>query len=364
MAELQVLNGPLQWKTCKLSGPRFLIGRSDTCHLLLTDGWVSREHAVIIESGPGEFMVQDLDSENGIYVNGERVKDSKLKHSDVLRIGRTEMRLFHPAEDESGLDLAALGRRSTIHAPSVPSSGDAGDLDMTIHDPGRGGGSQVDQRNRLRRLERLLNEKEEDNSRLATENAVLKRALAREGLIDPQTGHVDLGRLAAAAPQEALPEHALSIVKNPEDRIAWPQADGAVLPARSGSERAFGAYRLGIVGLGRAGVRLAGAFHRLGWSRVVAMSGDEDVLNEAGAESTLLLPSGLDDVRAARGAADALRGELRDQLSATIGEGSTFRLLTAGLGGSTGVGFVPVVTEVLRELDPERPCGLLLSTPS
>ena len=205
MAELQVLNGPLQWKTCKLSGPRFLVGRSDTCHLLLTDGWVSREHAVIIECAPGEFMVQDLDSENGIYVNGERVRDSKLTHSDVLRIGRTEMRLFNPAEDESGLDLGDLGRRSTVQAPSASVQGDSSDLDMTIHESGRVGGSQVDQRNRLRRLERLLNEKEEDNSRLAAENAVLKRALASEGLIDPQTGHVDLRRLTTASPREPLP---------------------------------------------------------------------------------------------------------------------------------------------------------------
>ena len=65
MAELRVLNGPNQWKTYKVTGPRFLMGRRDTCHLIIKDGWVSREHTVIIESSSGEFIVQDLQSENG-----------------------------------------------------------------------------------------------------------------------------------------------------------------------------------------------------------------------------------------------------------------------------------------------------------
>ena len=97
MPELQVLSGSLQWKTIPIAGARFLIGRKDSCHLILKDGWVSREHTLIMEPKPGEFRVQDLDSENGTFLNGERIRDTAMRHGDVLRVGRTEMRFIQHA---------------------------------------------------------------------------------------------------------------------------------------------------------------------------------------------------------------------------------------------------------------------------
>lgn len=361
MAELQVLNGPLQWKTYKLSGPRFLLGRKETCHLVLKDGWVSREHAVLVEGGPGEFLVQDLGSENGISVNGKNVRDAKLKHGDILRVGRTEMRLFHPTGDESGTGLDDLARRST--QAGLPEPLDVDMLDMTIHEPGGAKKPKPDLRERVRRLEKLFHQKEEDNSRLAAENAVLKRALAKGGLIDPSTGTVDLQRLTTPGPREAMPREILPLIGNAASRITWPLVGGGSLTPTTGRDRTVGAHRLGIVGLGRAGVRIAHQFAALGWNSVAALAHDTAVLDEFEGAS-FPLPSGLDDVRLVGSALEDHQPELAGFLSDTLGTDRTLRLLIAGLGGVTGVGSIPVVLEQLALLDPDAGCGVVLSTPA
>lgn len=363
MAELQVLNGPLQWKTYTVTGPRFLLGRKETCHLVLKDGWVSREHAVLIETAPGEFLVQDLGSENGISVNGEAVRDSKLKHGDILRVGRTEMRLFHPSGDESGIDLGAdsdIARRST--QAGLPEPLDANMLDMTIHEPGGAQKPQADLRERIRRLEKLFHQKEEDNSRLAAENAVLKRALAKGGLIDPSTGAVNMERLTTPAPREALPRDVLPLISNAAARVSWPLAAGGRLAPSADADLAVGAHRLGIVGLGRAGVRIAEVFADLGWKHVAGLAADQDVLDGASAE-TLTLPGGLDDVRAVGTALEDRQSEIAGLLKSALGTDRTLRLLAAGLGGVTGIGSIPAVVDQLNALD-EAGCGVVLSTPA
>ncbi|MAB88135.1 MAG: hypothetical protein CMJ90_01585 [Planctomycetes bacterium] len=361
MAELQVLNGPLQWKTFKISGPRFLMGRQDTCHLVLNDGWVSREHAVVIEASAGEYTVQDLGSENGIFVNGARVQDSKLKHADILRVGRTEMRLFNPTGEESGVDLGAFTRPS---GAGLPEPSEAANLDMTIHEPGALKVERPDLRDRVRRLEKLLNVKEEDNSRLAAENAVLKRTLAQGGLIDPATGHVDLRRLTTSAPREALSRDLLPLIGNPAFSVTWPLCDGGSIGQLAAGDIALGAHRLGIVGLGRGGVRIADAMHALGWRHVAAVAADAEVMATVPWETTLELPAGLEDVGAVGALVEERRPEIRTLLSAALGVDRTLHLITVGLGGATGIGSIPVVLGALQALDPDTPCGVILSVPS
>jgi cell division GTPase FtsZ len=362
MAELQVLNGPLQWKTFKIAGPRFLMGRKDTCHLVLNDGWVSREHAVVIETSAGEYAVQDLGSENGIFVNGERVTDSKLKHADILRVGRTEMRLFNPTGEESGVGLGDFPRRST--APDLPEPAAAAHFDMTIQELGGIAKPQPDLRDRGRRLENLLNEKEEDNSRLAAENAILKRALAQGGLIDPATGHVDLQRLSVPVPREGLPRDLVPLIANPASSVTWPLCDGGTFGQPFARDVAVGSHRLGVVGLGRGGVRIADALHALGWRHVAAVAADAEVLATVPWETTLELPAGLDDVRRVGMAVEERRSEIDTLLSAALGVDRTLRLITVGLGGATGIGSIPVVADALHALDADAACGVIVSVPS
>lgn len=78
----------------------FTIGRNHGNSLQLDDGVVSGEHAVLkLKSNQYlpdtlDVTIRDLDSTNSTYVNGASVKEQKLKHSDLIRIGTYEYRVF------------------------------------------------------------------------------------------------------------------------------------------------------------------------------------------------------------------------------------------------------------------------------
>ncbi len=60
-------------RAIEVVGERFLIGRGDTCDLVLQDGRVSREHAAIVPGLPGRRLLYDLESANGTLVNGRPI---------------------------------------------------------------------------------------------------------------------------------------------------------------------------------------------------------------------------------------------------------------------------------------------------
>lgn len=63
------------------------IGRDprDTIHI--AHGEVSRKHAVIRLDEQGRFIIEDLDSRNGTYLNGKRIKQAVLQNHDRITIG-------------------------------------------------------------------------------------------------------------------------------------------------------------------------------------------------------------------------------------------------------------------------------------
>jgi sigma-B regulation protein RsbU (phosphoserine phosphatase) len=63
-----------------------VLGRQPGCDIVLDAGAVSRQHARIVRSGD-DYFVEDLNSRNGTFVNGERVDGlRKLSENDELRI--------------------------------------------------------------------------------------------------------------------------------------------------------------------------------------------------------------------------------------------------------------------------------------
>lgn len=70
-------------------GDQLKIGRSADCQLILDDDYVSTRHARIYRSGDG-YLVEDLGSTNGTYLNNERLSSPlRFTPADTLRIGRT-----------------------------------------------------------------------------------------------------------------------------------------------------------------------------------------------------------------------------------------------------------------------------------
>ena len=63
-----------------------MIGRDPTSGLELADDSVSRNHAML-ECVDGEFVLSDLGSTNGTYVNDQRIDSRRLNPGDRLRFG-------------------------------------------------------------------------------------------------------------------------------------------------------------------------------------------------------------------------------------------------------------------------------------
>ncbi|MFZ5632918.1 MAG: FhaA domain-containing protein [Bacillota bacterium] len=94
---LEAKEGPQAGKIIRLEGYPVVLGRRESCDIVLPDGSVSRRHARL-EPLKGSWVVTDLNSTNGTYVNGERIKTKTLSPGDSLKLGST---LFAFKVDES-----------------------------------------------------------------------------------------------------------------------------------------------------------------------------------------------------------------------------------------------------------------------
>jgi pSer/pThr/pTyr-binding forkhead associated (FHA) protein len=77
------------------AGPRTLIGRSPECDVFLDDVTVSRRHAEIVQEG-GSYVIRDLGSLNGTFVNRHRIESSTLADDDEVQIGKYRMTFLLP----------------------------------------------------------------------------------------------------------------------------------------------------------------------------------------------------------------------------------------------------------------------------
>jgi FHA domain/zinc-ribbon domain len=68
-------------------GGRTTIGRSPECGIFLDDVTVSRKHAVL-EQRDDRWLIEDLGSLNGTFVNRERVESAELGDGDEIQIGK------------------------------------------------------------------------------------------------------------------------------------------------------------------------------------------------------------------------------------------------------------------------------------
>ncbi len=80
----------------ELAGPEVVIGRDPSCDLVLSDERCSRRHAVLDE-GPEGLTIRDAGSSNGIRVNGRRLRRSRLKPGDTIRMGDTTIEVLSEA---------------------------------------------------------------------------------------------------------------------------------------------------------------------------------------------------------------------------------------------------------------------------
>ena len=86
----------------QLQGPTVTIGRASDCSIPIKDRYLSRRHAEIV-AGDGHWVLKDLGSANGTYLNGSRVeRELRLHAGDRIRL---DLRPGHRAVGRGGVDV-------------------------------------------------------------------------------------------------------------------------------------------------------------------------------------------------------------------------------------------------------------------
>ncbi len=140
LATLHVLQGPDKGRTYQTPDEPAIIGRlSDQIHL--TDNSASRRHAEIRPAN-GAWILIDLNSSNGTYLNGQRiVTPSQLKHGDQIKVGSTLLVFSGQDHVESFTgaqmirDLVDLDLTNTPGSSSILSAVDASEDSVILQPP-------------------------------------------------------------------------------------------------------------------------------------------------------------------------------------------------------------------------------------
>lgn len=96
-AHLVVISSNFAGREYALTGTEMIIGRTEG-HIRLDHRSISRNHAKIVREG-SEYKVLDLNSSNGVKVNGDEYRSVQLKRGDVIELGHVRFRFVEPGEN-------------------------------------------------------------------------------------------------------------------------------------------------------------------------------------------------------------------------------------------------------------------------
>ena len=119
---LVVRTGPGAGRRLAIPAEGLVLGRDvEGAGRLEDDATVSARHARLRRTRQGSVVVEDLDSSNGTYVNGELVDGVWLvEPGDAIVVGRTELSVEQPADADPGIRAAAasggVGISGSVHA--------------------------------------------------------------------------------------------------------------------------------------------------------------------------------------------------------------------------------------------------------
>ena len=88
MAELLIANGVSAGTVFFLAHDPTVVGRSEECHVSISDPWISSRHALFEQRGD-ELWLVDLGSRNGTFVGDRRIHEAQVKEGVQVSFGRT-----------------------------------------------------------------------------------------------------------------------------------------------------------------------------------------------------------------------------------------------------------------------------------
>jgi general secretion pathway protein A len=119
-ARLIVSSGKSVVADVELNRPRIVLGRDDSCDISLDSRYVSRFQNLFMETSEGWLLI-DLSSTNGCFVNGRRVREHRLRDGDLIAVGHHQIRFTSPrrAAESPATSSAGAETDSTLREPQA-----------------------------------------------------------------------------------------------------------------------------------------------------------------------------------------------------------------------------------------------------
>lgn len=105
-ALLAVSSGGRMIAEITLNRPRMVLGRDENCDISLDSSYVSRYQNLFMATQEG-WMLIDLNSTNGCFVNGRKVSEHKLRDGDLITLGQHHIRFSGEPDEQPHHEMAA-----------------------------------------------------------------------------------------------------------------------------------------------------------------------------------------------------------------------------------------------------------------
>ena len=98
--KLCVISSNFAGKEFELSRPQMIVGRTEENDIVINHRSISRNHAKLVrEPDTARYTISDLQSSNGVRVNGQDYGKVELRRGDVVDLGHVRLRFIEPGDD-------------------------------------------------------------------------------------------------------------------------------------------------------------------------------------------------------------------------------------------------------------------------
>jgi len=118
--QLVMRQGPTPGATFSLEGDQLIIGRDSSSGVAINDAEISRKHARLSFQG-GKYVLEDLGSTNGTFVNGQRlVSPVVLKSGDVVSFGEQIVLMYEALSGDPGATVMTPRKSAPPRPTAAP----------------------------------------------------------------------------------------------------------------------------------------------------------------------------------------------------------------------------------------------------
>ncbi|MCZ7644665.1 MAG: FHA domain-containing protein [Planctomycetota bacterium] len=113
-ASVTVIFGGQEQGNHDLTEEKVVVGREPTCGIPIDNLGISRQHCAFALKG-GAYVVQDLGSANGTFVNGKRIVEHYLNDGDEVVIGKYILRFKNEEQAKAAPNRESVGVPDTLN---------------------------------------------------------------------------------------------------------------------------------------------------------------------------------------------------------------------------------------------------------